>query len=53
MALKQYIVGGFTFQYEEGEQPAGAVEVKSEKAETKARTTQNKARATRNKTAQK
>ncbi len=53
MALKQYIVGGFTFQYEEGEQPAGAVEVKSEKAETKARTTANKARATRNKTAQK
>lgn len=51
--LKLYKYNGFTFQYEEGEQPEGAVEVKSEKAETKARTTQNKARATRNKTAQK
>ena len=36
--LKQYIVNGFQYQYEEGEQPEGAVELKkavdpSEKAE--------------------
>lgn len=29
--LKRYIVNGMEFQYEEGEQPAGAVEVKPEK----------------------
>ena len=28
--LKRYIVNGMEFQYEEGEQPAGAVEVKPE-----------------------
>ena len=36
--LKQYIVNGFQYQYEEGEQPEGAVELKkavdpSDKAE--------------------
>lgn len=40
--LKQYLIGGKQYQYEEGEQPAGAVEMKqgkpSEKpAETKAK----------------
>lgn len=29
--LKRYIVNGLEFQYEEGTQPAGAVEVKPEK----------------------
>ena len=29
--LKRYIINGMEFQYEEGEQPAGAVEVKPEK----------------------
>ena len=29
--LKIYEVNGLTFQYEEGEQPEGAVEVKAEK----------------------
>lgn len=38
--LKRYIVNGMEFQYEEGEQPAGAVEVKPEK---KAAEPQNKA----------
>jgi len=28
--LKRYIVNGMEFQYDEGEQPAGAVEVKPE-----------------------
>ncbi len=31
--LKIYEVNGLTFQYEEGEQPEGAVEVKPEKTE--------------------
>lgn len=36
--MKQYIVNGFQYQYEEGEQPEGAVELKkavdpSDKAE--------------------
>jgi hypothetical protein len=39
--LKRYIVNGMEFQYEEGEQPAGAVEVKPEKK--KAAEPQNKA----------
>ena len=38
--LKRYIVNGMEFQYEEGKQPAGAVEVKPEK---KAAEPQNKA----------
>ena len=38
--LKRYIVNGLEFQYEEGEQPAGAVEVKPEK---KSAEPQNKA----------
>ena len=38
--LKRYIVNGMEFQYEEGEQPAGAVEVQPEK---KAAEPQNKA----------
>lgn len=31
--LKRYIVNGKEYQYEEGKQPAGAVEVQPEKAE--------------------
>ena len=38
--LKRYIVNGMEFQYEEGEQPVGDVEVKPEK---KAAEPQNKA----------
>lgn len=38
--LKRYIVNGLEFQYEEGEQPKGAVEVRPEK---KAAAPQNKA----------
>ena len=30
--LKEYIFNGLTFQFEEGQQPSGAVEVKSKKA---------------------
>ena len=29
--LKRYIINGMEFQFEEGEQPAGAVEVKPDK----------------------
>lgn len=45
--LKLYKYNGFTFQYEEGEQPDGAVEVKPQKE----RKTPNKARAPRTKKA--
>ena len=33
--LKRYIINGMEFQYEEGEQPASAVEVKPEKKAAK------------------
>lgn len=42
--LKRYIVNGLEFQYEEGTQPVGAVEVKAEQPKTKAVTPKNKAR---------
>ena len=45
--LKQYIVGGKQFQYEEGEQPEGAVELMPKK---KAVEPQNKAVKPANKT---
>lgn len=45
--LKIYEYNGFTYQYEEGTQPKGAVEVKPQKE----RKTTNKARAPRNKKA--
>lgn len=45
--LKIYEVNGFTFQYEEGEQPEGAVEVG--KAKAKAKKPANKARSTKSK----
>lgn len=51
--LKRYIVNGMEFQYEEGEQPAGAVEFKpEEKAEeqlNKAVKPANKAKAVKKK----
>ena len=47
--LKIYRVNGLTFQYEEGEQPEGAVEVKQAKAATKEVKPANKARTTRTK----
>ena len=41
--LKVYEYGGLTYQFEEGEQPAGAVEVKTDEGERpKARKTANK-----------
>lgn len=46
MALKIYRVGSLTFQYEEGNQPKGAVEVKPE---TKAKPAANKTAKAQNK----
>ena len=46
--LKQYIIGSHIFQYEEGEQPKGAVEYNSKKPEKKAEP-KNKTRAVKNK----
>lgn len=41
--LKVYECGGLTYQYEEGEQPAGATEVKADEVERpKARKTATK-----------
>lgn len=51
MALKIYKVGQLTYQYEEGTQPAGAVEVKAERPRAKQRTPRNKARTTKTKQA--
>ncbi len=49
--LKNYLMpNGHTYQYEEGEQPEGAVEVKPNKPEEKAKKPANKARKTSNKT---
>lgn len=50
--LKRYKVGRYTFQFEEGEQPAGAVEVKPVVAveEKAAAEPMNKARKPANKT---
>lgn len=45
--LKRYLVNGKEFQYEEGEQPSGAVELKPEKKAVKAQS--NKSRQTKNK----
>lgn len=42
--LKQYIVDGRQYQYEEGEQPEGAVEVKAVEPPKKAVKPANKAR---------
>lgn len=42
--LKQYIVDGRQYQYEEGEQPEGAVEVKAVEPPKKAVKPVNKAR---------
>lgn len=41
--LKQYIIGGKQYQYNEGEQPAGAVELKAVKPPVKAAKPANKA----------
>lgn len=48
MELKIYRVGNLTFQYEEGSQPAGAVEVKPE-PKPKAKPAANKAAKVQNK----
>ncbi len=50
--LKQYIINGKQYQYEEGEQPDGAVELVEEKAvepPKKAAKPANKARAVKTK----
>lgn len=47
--LKEYIINGKTFQYEEGEQPEGAVEVKAVEPPKKAVKPANKARAVKTK----
>jgi hypothetical protein len=48
--MKVYEVNGKQFQFADGEQPEGAVEVApSQAAEPKGRTPQNKAKATANK----
>ena len=48
--LKIYIVNGLTYQFEEGEQPEGAVEVKAaEPPKDKARKTVNKRKAVKKK----
>lgn len=50
--LKIYKVGDFTYQYEEGEQPEGAIEVKPKKApKAKEAKPANKARTTKKKEA--
>lgn len=49
--LKVYRVNGLTFQFEEGEQPNGAVEVE-EQPKAKERKVANKARSTRTKKAE-
>lgn len=41
--LKNYMVGGKCFQFEEGQQPAGAVEVNAAKPSEKAAQTEDKA----------
>lgn len=47
--LKEYIINGKTWQYEEGEQPEGAVEVKAVEPPKKAVKPANKARAVKTK----
>ena len=47
--LKDYIVNGKQYQYEEGEQPDGAVEVKAVEPPKKAVKPANKARAVKTK----
>ena len=47
--LKQYIVNGKQYQYEEGEQPEGAVEVKAVEPPKKAVKPANKSRAVKTK----
>lgn len=47
--LKNYIINGKQFQYEEGEQPAGAVELKTVEPSEKAAAPVNKAEKPANK----
>lgn len=49
MALKIYRIGSLTFQYEEGNQPAGAVEVVKPEPKPKAKPAADKAARTQNK----
>lgn len=44
-----YLLDGLTFQFEEGKQPAGAVEVKAEEPKKKQAKPANKARKASNK----
>ena len=50
--LKIYEYNGLTYQFEEGKQPAGAVEVKAAKTPAKQVKPANKARTTRTKKAE-
>ena len=47
--LKEYIIDGKQYQYEEGEQPEGAVEVKAVEPPKKAVKPANKSRAVKTK----
>lgn len=47
--LKEYIINGKQYQYEEGEQPEGAVEVKAVEPPKKAVKPANKSRAVKTK----
>lgn len=47
--MKIYLVNGFTRQFEEGTQPEGAVEVKTESPENKAAAASTKAKKPANK----
>ena len=47
--LKEYIINGKQYQYEEGEQPEGAVEVKAVEPPRKAVKPANKSRAVKTK----
>lgn len=49
MAMYLYQVGGIVYQYEEGEQPAGAVKVSGGTAQTKKAAPANKKRGAANK----
>jgi hypothetical protein len=44
--LKTYKIGSLFFQFEEGQQPEGAIEVKERKAANKAATPKTRARKT-------
>ena len=45
--IKEYMVGGKQYQFEEGEQPKGAIEVKKVEPQNKAVKPANKAKRTK------